>query len=193
MLIGYSLLPSLPLFLQVIRRGWLTINISIMKGGSKEYWFVLTAESLSWYKDDEVSMTTTWHDHNMPPPPTTTAISHTHTETHTHPPPILSYVNQRFWVTVLVYVCGRYRGSQCVNNQGSCGDLCRWATWRTILCVDFSTSLSVWELSAVFIYLTHAVNSLRRVMCMYTLVTWDGDFVCFIRRKKRSTCFLWIT
>uniref|UniRef100_A0A674KEY3 Dynamin-2 n=1 Tax=Terrapene triunguis TaxID=2587831 RepID=A0A674KEY3_9SAUR len=39
---------------QVIRRGWLTINnISIMKGGSKEYWFVLTAESLSWYKDEE--------------------------------------------------------------------------------------------------------------------------------------------
>ena len=40
----------------MIRRGWLTINnISIMKGGSKEYWFVLTAESLSWYKDEEVS------------------------------------------------------------------------------------------------------------------------------------------
>lgn len=40
---------------QVIRKGWLTINnISIMKGGAKEYWFVLTAESLSWYKDDEV-------------------------------------------------------------------------------------------------------------------------------------------
>ncbi|XP_048869014.1 dynamin-2-like isoform X1 [Brienomyrus brachyistius] len=38
---------------QTIRRGWLTINISIMKGGSKEYWFVLTTESLSWYKDDE--------------------------------------------------------------------------------------------------------------------------------------------
>uniref|UniRef100_A0A8C9ZKS6 Dynamin-2 n=1 Tax=Sander lucioperca TaxID=283035 RepID=A0A8C9ZKS6_SANLU len=38
---------------QVIRKGWLTINISIMKGGSKEYWFVLTAESLSWYKDEE--------------------------------------------------------------------------------------------------------------------------------------------
>ncbi|XP_029943364.1 dynamin-2-like isoform X4 [Salarias fasciatus] len=37
----------------VIRRGWLTINISIMKGGSKDYWFVLTAESLSWYKDEE--------------------------------------------------------------------------------------------------------------------------------------------
>ncbi|XP_043075728.1 dynamin-2 isoform X4 [Puntigrus tetrazona] len=38
---------------QVIRRGWLTINISIMKGGSKGYWFILTAESLSWYKDEE--------------------------------------------------------------------------------------------------------------------------------------------
>ncbi|KAM9746280.1 dynamin-2 isoform 10-T10 [Menidia menidia] len=37
----------------VIRKGWLTIHISIMKGGSKEYWFVLTAESLSWYKDEE--------------------------------------------------------------------------------------------------------------------------------------------
>ncbi|XP_072458462.1 dynamin-2 isoform X11 [Notamacropus eugenii] len=38
----------------VIRKGWLTINnISLMKGGSKEYWFVLTAESLSWYKDEE--------------------------------------------------------------------------------------------------------------------------------------------
>jgi len=40
----------------VIRKGWLTINnIGIMKGGAKEYWFVLTAENLSWYKDDEVS------------------------------------------------------------------------------------------------------------------------------------------
>uniref|UniRef100_A0A8C0C2G3 Dynamin-2 n=1 Tax=Buteo japonicus TaxID=224669 RepID=A0A8C0C2G3_9AVES len=53
--IGFANLPGLqavkPL---VIRRGWLTINnISIMKGGSKEYWFVLTAESLSWYKDEE--------------------------------------------------------------------------------------------------------------------------------------------
>ncbi|XP_061563114.1 dynamin-1a [Cololabis saira] len=39
---------------KVIRKGWLTINnISIMKGGAKEYWFVLTAESLSWFKDDE--------------------------------------------------------------------------------------------------------------------------------------------
>ncbi|XP_075688140.1 dynamin-3 [Rhinoderma darwinii] len=41
-------------FCVVIRKGWLTIsNISIMKGGSKDYWFILTAESLSWYKDDE--------------------------------------------------------------------------------------------------------------------------------------------
>ncbi|XP_010778926.1 dynamin-1a isoform X1 [Notothenia coriiceps] len=39
---------------KVIRKGWLTINnIGIMKGGAKEYWFVLTAESMSWYKDDE--------------------------------------------------------------------------------------------------------------------------------------------
>ncbi|KAM6948877.1 dynamin-1 [Aplochiton taeniatus] len=39
---------------QVIRKGWLTINnISIIKGGAKEYWFVLTAESFSWFKDDE--------------------------------------------------------------------------------------------------------------------------------------------
>ncbi|XP_017544289.1 dynamin 3a isoform X1 [Pygocentrus nattereri] len=38
----------------VIRKGWLTINnISLMKGGSKDYWFLLTAESLSWFKDDE--------------------------------------------------------------------------------------------------------------------------------------------
>lgn len=44
---------------QVIRKGWLTINnIGIMKGGAKEYWFVLTAETLSWYKDDEVSLVT---------------------------------------------------------------------------------------------------------------------------------------
>uniref|UniRef100_A0A8B9ZJ00 dynamin GTPase n=1 Tax=Anas platyrhynchos TaxID=8839 RepID=A0A8B9ZJ00_ANAPL len=48
---GTNLPPSRQI---VIRKGWLTINnIGIMKGGSKEYWFVLTAESLSWYKDDE--------------------------------------------------------------------------------------------------------------------------------------------
>ena len=46
--------------LQVIRKGWLTINnISIIKGGAKEYWFILTAESLSWFKDDEVRPTWT--------------------------------------------------------------------------------------------------------------------------------------
>uniref|UniRef100_A0A671MPJ0 dynamin GTPase n=1 Tax=Sinocyclocheilus anshuiensis TaxID=1608454 RepID=A0A671MPJ0_9TELE len=39
---------------QVILKGWLTINnISLIKGGAKEYWFMLTAESLSWFKDDE--------------------------------------------------------------------------------------------------------------------------------------------
>ncbi|XP_065113428.1 dynamin 3a isoform X2 [Paramisgurnus dabryanus] len=39
---------------QVIRKGWLTVNnISLIKGGAREYWFVLTAESLSWFKDDE--------------------------------------------------------------------------------------------------------------------------------------------
>ena len=25
-----------------------------MKGGSRDYWFVLTSESLSWFKDEEV-------------------------------------------------------------------------------------------------------------------------------------------
>uniref|UniRef100_H3CUD6 Interferon-induced GTP-binding protein Mx n=1 Tax=Tetraodon nigroviridis TaxID=99883 RepID=H3CUD6_TETNG len=45
--------------IMVIRKGWLTINnIGIMKGGAKEYWFVLTAESLSWYKDDEPEQAT---------------------------------------------------------------------------------------------------------------------------------------
>lgn len=42
-------------FLQVIRKGWLNFsNISIIKGGAKVYWFILTTESLSWFKDDEV-------------------------------------------------------------------------------------------------------------------------------------------
>ena len=42
---------------QVIRKGWLTLhNISFMKGGSKDFWFVLTAESLSWFKDEEVGI-----------------------------------------------------------------------------------------------------------------------------------------
>ncbi|XP_062586057.1 dynamin-1-like isoform X2 [Saccostrea cucullata] len=39
---------------QVIRKGYLTLhNISFMKGGSKDFWFVLTAESISWFKDEE--------------------------------------------------------------------------------------------------------------------------------------------
>ncbi|XP_075943553.1 dynamin 3a isoform X1 [Anarhichas minor] len=43
-----------PSRLIVIRKGWLTIsNIGIMKGGAKEYWFILSAESLSWFRDDE--------------------------------------------------------------------------------------------------------------------------------------------
>ncbi|GAB6023415.1 hypothetical protein CHUAL_008201 [Chamberlinius hualienensis] len=39
---------------QVIRKGYMTIqNLGFMKAGSREYWFVLTSESLSWFKDDE--------------------------------------------------------------------------------------------------------------------------------------------
>ncbi|KAK5930898.1 hypothetical protein CgunFtcFv8_027097 [Champsocephalus gunnari] len=43
-----------PSRLIVIRKGWLTIsNLGIMKGGAREYWFILSAESLSWFRDDE--------------------------------------------------------------------------------------------------------------------------------------------
>ncbi|XP_059483198.1 dynamin isoform X5 [Neocloeon triangulifer] len=39
---------------QGIRKGWMSIhNLGIMRGGSRDYWFVLTSESLSWYKDEE--------------------------------------------------------------------------------------------------------------------------------------------
>ena len=39
---------------QVIRKGSLCIsNLGIMRGGSRDYWFVLTSESLSWFKDEE--------------------------------------------------------------------------------------------------------------------------------------------
>merc|ERR1711902_481038 len=39
---------------QVIRKGYMAIhNLGIMKGGSRDYWFVLTSESLSWFKDGE--------------------------------------------------------------------------------------------------------------------------------------------
>ncbi|XP_063546021.1 dynamin isoform X7 [Cydia strobilella] len=38
---------------QVIRKGYMCIhNLGIMKG-SRDYWFVLTSESISWYKDEE--------------------------------------------------------------------------------------------------------------------------------------------
>ncbi|XP_031560017.1 dynamin-1-like [Actinia tenebrosa] len=42
---------------QVIRKGWLAASqAGFMKGvgmGSKEYWFVLSAEALTWYRDEE--------------------------------------------------------------------------------------------------------------------------------------------
>jgi len=39
---------------QVIRKGYMAIhNLGIMKGGSRDYWFVLSSENLSWFKDEE--------------------------------------------------------------------------------------------------------------------------------------------
>ncbi|XP_071948137.1 dynamin-1-like isoform X2 [Antedon mediterranea] len=39
---------------QVIFKGWMSLhNISFMKGGSRDYWFVLTAENFMWFKDEE--------------------------------------------------------------------------------------------------------------------------------------------
>lgn len=38
---------------QVIRKGWLGMPVSLIKGSSKDSWFVLTADSLSWYKDKD--------------------------------------------------------------------------------------------------------------------------------------------
>merc|ERR1712142_697279 len=39
---------------QVIRKGYMSIhNLGSMKGGSRDYWFVLSSESLSWFKDEE--------------------------------------------------------------------------------------------------------------------------------------------
>lgn len=40
---------------QVIRKGYLSLHQSGFMKGAKDQWFVLTAESLSWFKDDEVS------------------------------------------------------------------------------------------------------------------------------------------
>ncbi len=41
--------------LKVIRKGFLGLHsgVSIMKGGNKDFWFVLTTESLSWFKDED--------------------------------------------------------------------------------------------------------------------------------------------
>lgn len=39
---------------QVIRKGYMSIhNLGMLKGGAKDYWFVLTSESISWFKDEE--------------------------------------------------------------------------------------------------------------------------------------------
>lgn len=49
-----SLLPIHPLTFLSFSKGWLAVhNISFVRG-SKDCWFVLTSDSLSWYKDDEV-------------------------------------------------------------------------------------------------------------------------------------------
>jgi len=37
---------------QVIRKGWLQLGGGGVLKGSKDYWFVLTAESISWFKDE---------------------------------------------------------------------------------------------------------------------------------------------
>ncbi|XP_017774818.1 PREDICTED: dynamin isoform X2 [Nicrophorus vespilloides] len=43
-----------PLGNQVIRKGYMCIhNLGIMKGGSRDYWFVLSSETISWFKDEE--------------------------------------------------------------------------------------------------------------------------------------------
>lgn len=39
---------------QLIRKGWLSMPVSLIKGSSRDYWFVLSSDSLTWYKDDEV-------------------------------------------------------------------------------------------------------------------------------------------
>nr|XP_026693158.1 dynamin-1 isoform X7 [Ciona intestinalis] len=39
---------------EVIRKGWLTMhNLSFIKGGSRDFWFTLSAEQFQWYKDEE--------------------------------------------------------------------------------------------------------------------------------------------
>ena len=41
---------------QVIRKGWIDMPASFLKGGSKEHWFVLSSDNLAWYKDEQVSV-----------------------------------------------------------------------------------------------------------------------------------------
>ena len=31
------------------------MHVSLIKGNTREYWFVLSSDNLTWYKDDEVS------------------------------------------------------------------------------------------------------------------------------------------
>ncbi|XP_017494675.1 PREDICTED: dynamin-like, partial [Rhagoletis zephyria] len=38
---------------QIIRKGYMCIHFGMLKGGSRYYWFVLTSESLSWFKNEE--------------------------------------------------------------------------------------------------------------------------------------------
>lgn len=41
---------------QVIRKGWLALhNVSMLKG-SRDFWFVLTSETIMWFKDEEVKI-----------------------------------------------------------------------------------------------------------------------------------------
>ena len=39
---------------QIIRKGWLSMPVSLIKGNTRDFWFVLTADSLNWYKDNDV-------------------------------------------------------------------------------------------------------------------------------------------
>ena len=46
----------------VIRRGYMSIfNMGIMRGSSRNCWFVLTSENLSWFKDEKVFEFNNYH------------------------------------------------------------------------------------------------------------------------------------
>lgn len=53
---------------QLIRKGWLSIPVSLIKGSTREYWFVLSSDSLTWYKDNEVSESNDSCSHTVIPP-----------------------------------------------------------------------------------------------------------------------------